>query len=322
MAYEIDEIDKKILFHLDINARIKDVKLAKLVGRSKEATRYRILRLEKNKIIKGYSAWIDPTKLGYLTYKMYLKLENIPKEKKEFLEFVKSEKSVFWLGVGSGAWNVALTFFSRTPSEFYRLRQRIFSKFGHLIVKCDTGSVVNIWVKSKDFLSDSSPTVLDLFEDPQRHEIDSLDRDIMERLFHNSRIRLVELAKELKSNPETIKQRIRKLENRKIIVGYHAIVDFEKLGYEFFKAFVYFRNLSDNDEKRFISYMKQRPEVVYFLRTIAPWEMELETLVKNYGEYTKLLNDIEEKFSSVILGMDSTIMSEDCHYPSRKVVAD
>jgi DNA-binding Lrp family transcriptional regulator len=32
MAYEIDNIDKRILFELERNARIPDVKLAKIVG--------------------------------------------------------------------------------------------------------------------------------------------------------------------------------------------------------------------------------------------------------------------------------------------------
>ena len=42
---DIDNIDKRILFELDKNSRIPDVQLAKRVGKSKEAVRYRIKKL-------------------------------------------------------------------------------------------------------------------------------------------------------------------------------------------------------------------------------------------------------------------------------------
>ena len=63
MAYNLDNIDKRIIFELDKNARIADTKLAKIVGRSKESIRYRIKKLMDDKIILGFTTWIDPIKL-------------------------------------------------------------------------------------------------------------------------------------------------------------------------------------------------------------------------------------------------------------------
>ena len=65
MAYKLDAIDKQIIFELDRNARIPETKLAKKVNRSKESVRYRIKKLQEEKILLGYRTWFDPSKLGF-----------------------------------------------------------------------------------------------------------------------------------------------------------------------------------------------------------------------------------------------------------------
>ena len=95
MAYLLDNIDKRILLELDKNARISDVKLAKIVGKSKESVRYRIKKLIEEKVILRFTIWIDPTKLGYQTAKIYLNLANIPEKKKQFIEELKNEKRLY-----------------------------------------------------------------------------------------------------------------------------------------------------------------------------------------------------------------------------------
>ena len=45
--------------------------IAKKVGLNKDVVRYRIEKLEKEKVILGYYALIDTHKLGYLTIRIY-----------------------------------------------------------------------------------------------------------------------------------------------------------------------------------------------------------------------------------------------------------
>jgi len=140
MAYKLDKIDKRILFELDRNARIPETRLAKLVGRSKESVRYRINKLVQDEIILGFTTWIDPTKLGYQSAKIYLNLANIPQQKKKFVEYVKKDKRLFWLGIAEGSWNSGITFFVKTNQEFFELKNQLFSKFRDLIIDNRTGS--------------------------------------------------------------------------------------------------------------------------------------------------------------------------------------
>jgi len=61
----IDKIDENILKNLMIDARVSARQLALKLGMSTVTILSRIKKLEKEKIIKGYTALIDHEKLGY-----------------------------------------------------------------------------------------------------------------------------------------------------------------------------------------------------------------------------------------------------------------
>lgn len=66
---KIDEIDKKILEHLQEDCRVSLEELSSKLNLPKSTLHYRIKRLERMGIIEGYYAKVDPSKLGkdYIT---------------------------------------------------------------------------------------------------------------------------------------------------------------------------------------------------------------------------------------------------------------
>ena len=61
----MDEIDKRILNNLVVDSRISARKLALKMGLSTVTIITRIKRLEKEKVIRGYTARLDHERLGY-----------------------------------------------------------------------------------------------------------------------------------------------------------------------------------------------------------------------------------------------------------------
>lgn len=61
----LDEIDEKILKNLMVDARLSARQLALKLGMSTVTMLSRIKKLEREKIIKGYTAMINHEKLGY-----------------------------------------------------------------------------------------------------------------------------------------------------------------------------------------------------------------------------------------------------------------
>lgn len=61
----IDDIDRRILAMLQRNARVSNAEIAREVGMAASAIYERIRKLEERGVIRGYSARLDPRKLGY-----------------------------------------------------------------------------------------------------------------------------------------------------------------------------------------------------------------------------------------------------------------
>ena len=60
----LDEIDRSILELLQANGRLTGAEVGRRVGLSQPAASARIQRLERNGIITGYRAIVDPTRIG------------------------------------------------------------------------------------------------------------------------------------------------------------------------------------------------------------------------------------------------------------------
>jgi Lrp/AsnC family leucine-responsive transcriptional regulator len=60
----MDSTDQNILRHLMQDGRLSNSKLAKLIGLSESATLERVRRLESAEVIQGYTAQVEPAKVG------------------------------------------------------------------------------------------------------------------------------------------------------------------------------------------------------------------------------------------------------------------
>ena len=83
---KLDVYDKRLLNELDRYSNISLVRLSKKLKRSKQFILYRMRRMEQEGLILSYNAIIDTEKLGYLTYRFYIKMHNFNKKDKEDFE--------------------------------------------------------------------------------------------------------------------------------------------------------------------------------------------------------------------------------------------
>jgi DNA-binding Lrp family transcriptional regulator len=321
MAYKLDAIDKQIIFELDRNARIPETKLAKKVNRSKESVRYRIKKLQEEKILLGYRTWFDPSKLGFTSAKIYLNLSNNPKRVAEFKKYLYGEKRLFWLGIAQGAWNVGLTFYVKNNREFFDLKNDIYTKFKDIILDAKTGMLVSVHVGNLTFLTNNTSQWMTFFDSTtKKEEIDELDKKILKILYENSKEHIINIAKKSGVTADTVRERIKKLTNNKVITRHRARIDFTKLGYEFFKTFLYFTNLTKEDEARLMEYSRQHPNILYLIKQNSPWDVELEIMCENYLKYNEILDGLTKEFSDIINKVETAIMSEDYVFPRNKLI--
>lgn len=317
MANLIDGIDRRILFELDKNCRISDNQIAKIVNRTRESVRYRIKKLQEKGILQGFLTSINPSKYGYMFFKLYFQLANIPERREQFFEYMKKLPGLYWVGINDGVWDTHATLYAKNVKHFYKIKNRIYSDFKDLIIKRDTGVLVNVRQYKKKYLIEDGTKIqgydsyVMFSDDVIFNKIDELDKKILNLLINNGRIPLVDLVKQTKSTVDIIRNRMKKLQEKGIILQYRIAIDHEKIGYEFFKAFLYFNNLSEQDEQRLFEYAKGHPAIIYLIRQVSSWDVELEMVCKSYEEFTSIMNDIRKRFVASMRNYESVLMKED-----------
>ncbi|MSR86413.1 winged helix-turn-helix transcriptional regulator [Candidatus Woesearchaeota archaeon] len=319
--FVLDMVDRKILSELDKNCRISTILLAKKVHKSRETVKYRIQQLQEKGIIQGFITSINPNKLGYYMFKVYLKLENIPEEKEKFLQTLRTDTAIYWIGISDGAFDLVFAVLSKSIPEYYSNVNSLLSGWKHLIVTRVLGSMVDTeQYNKKFFLEEKNSKVHTFGGDIFSYTLDPLDGKILTLLANDARIPILELSRKVKSSVDIVRTRIKKLEEKEIIIAYRIAVDFNLLHKEFFKAIVYFRSLSQKEEHALGEWMKCNPHSLYYIRSLAPWDAELEFVVDNYPHFNQIMNDLKKQFPHMIRNTEHLIMISEYWMPAYREI--
>lgn len=125
----MDKIDKMLISLVQENARTPLKQLAQKVFLSSPAVSARLEKLEKEGIIKGYMAIIDPIKLGY-HITAFINLEMSPKQKPIFYPFIKACPNVIECCCVTGNYSMLIKVAFRSTMELDRFIGQL-QKFGN-----------------------------------------------------------------------------------------------------------------------------------------------------------------------------------------------
>jgi DNA-binding Lrp family transcriptional regulator len=104
---EIDDIDKNILKLIKHNSRCSYESLSSKVGLSRNAVKRRIQKLETQKVIAGYKAFINFHHLNKHSFKIFIKYNNSKREQEtSLLETLKNKIGILATLKLLGKWNL------------------------------------------------------------------------------------------------------------------------------------------------------------------------------------------------------------------------
>jgi Lrp/AsnC family leucine-responsive transcriptional regulator len=79
------------------------------------------------------------------------------------------------------------------------------------------------------------------------YNLDSIDYNIVRELASDARLSFAELGRRVGLSPSAVAERVRQLENERIVLGYRAILDEKAFGYS---VIAYIRLTCDNQHYR------------------------------------------------------------------------
>lgn len=300
---KLDLKDKKILLELDFNARIPYSQLAKKVGLSKQGAEYKVNNLIKKEVIKGFYPVVNVPKLGYRYCRLFVTLQNTTKEKhQEIVGYFLKHNKVFWLFKMHGIYDFLVVIWVKELNEFREFKEELESKFsGYMKIAIENIATDVIHYQHRWLLGHKETKEIHLKETSKIIEIDKLDKKIIDELSKNARIPLVEIAKKVNESAKVVGNRIKKLEEKKLIEGYRPIINHSKIGYTYYKIFINLNKISKEELKKLKSYIKNSPLVIYLIEGIAlPGDIDIEMMVKNNQQLYDFVEDLRFKFPTLV----------------------
>jgi len=302
--YKLDLKNRKLLYELDCNSRQTVQQLAKRIGLSKDTVKYRINKLVKEGIIKSFNAIIDTGKLGFYSFRIFMKFYQLsPNKEKEILDFLLKNKNLVWLVQVEGNWDINTWFIYKSVEEMNAFWEELIKKYNNYISKREFGIYTNITYFSRVYLLNrkyNNIFSLSIVSLPGKAKFDQSDLKIIELLSNNARISVVEIAEKINLTPKTVINKIKKLENEKIIVGYRTEFDLEKLGYKYYKIHISTFNTTLEKIKEIRKYIQQNPNIIFEDIVLGGYDIEIEVQIENEEKLRELIEDLKVRFSEII----------------------
>jgi len=124
------------------------------------------------------------------------------------------------------------------------------------------------------------------------YNLDKKDKKILLELEKDSRQTNIQISRKAGLSPQAVAYRINNLEKQGILTGFWTVIDYQKLGFNCNNIFLKLKNLSAQEEKELIEYLRSVKGISWIAQTIGRWDIMLAFLYEN-------LNDFNEIFSKI-----------------------
>jgi len=131
-------------------------------------------------------------------------------------------------------------------------------------------------------------------------KFDKTDARILKYLGPNGRKNNAEIEKELGISRKVVGYRIKNLIKNNIILGFRPIINRDILGLSYFRVLIKLQSIKEERLKQLFGYFKAHPNVVYLIKCIGPWELEIEVEIEGGKKCHDLVMEIKHNFHDIV----------------------
>jgi len=301
---KLDVKDRKILYNLDLNCRQSNAQIGRKVGLSKQVVDYRIKKMEDEGVITGYWTEIDSYRFGYQVYRYYIVFQNVNSAiKEEIIKKLADYKNTWVVNSVIGVYDVAVVIWVKSNPQFYQFWDDLNEKYGDYIGE----KIFSIYLESdvyphsylildEDYRKDRENPQFVGKNDPI--DITYNDYRILEMITTNARIPVVKISEMLDCSSQNVAYNLNKLKENGIIQGYHAGINFSKLGYEHYKVDIWLKELSKR--RKIWNELKYNPYVTFINTSAGYADIEIEFVIENTDKLVEIIENLTLQYPLAI----------------------
>ncbi len=141
---KLDKKDRAIIKSLEENGRALIRDISKKTGIPRDSVNYRIKKMQKDKVIKGFAVLCDTNKLNHPIFTwVNVQLQQFDENKeKQFEGFLKQVPNVVYINKVTGAYHYVFAVATKTIQDLDKTLKIILNKFPNLIKTYNTSLLV------------------------------------------------------------------------------------------------------------------------------------------------------------------------------------
>ena len=329
---KIDLKDKKIISLLGENCRTTPTTIGKLINLSKHSVIYRINKLKQKDIYRGNFTVLNPFVLGFPAYFVLVKLKSmIPEKEEKIIKFFENHPFIIWVAQTQGSYDFNMMIVAKDITHFDKLSKEIQKKFAtslkeikvlHMtrvnsfyVIPLEFQKESGVKIEKKKADSSFSSLLKKIHAHSKEEKIKPTMKEILilREIAENANLSLQEISEKTKIKPDTVKNTIKNLIKKKVILAFRAKMNVSFL--KFHVYIIYFKFSSDVKEKRineFEQYFKNSIKTACMEKASgSPYDYVNYVFAKTPVEFHNLINNIRNKFSDIIEDYDTDLILTD-----------
>lgn len=130
--------------------------------------------------------------------------------------------------------------------------------------------------------------------------LDSLDKKILDQLNEDCRLSMSKIAKRVHSSPEKVNYRLKRLIDHGYIRRFYGIFNLSKVGYTYYKVFIGFGDIQENDKEEILKFLKNTGNCSEFRVFEDPFGFDFTVTVDDHAELAELFKELKDRFGGKI----------------------
>jgi DNA-binding Lrp family transcriptional regulator len=315
--YKLDKLYKKLIYELDLDASLSNSQIAKKIGTSKQVVGYRIKNLIDKQIIRKFYPIYNLERLGHLGQKVYFQMQGLDLEtEKKIISYFQKHEKVIWFGIYEGRFDFVISIYGKNRLEFDKTLSQILKHLGKYVLDFEIAYYLGVLAMKKDYLSNKIHSEKFSFFGSEEDilQLDKKDEMILKELSSNAREQIVKIATKLNISSDAVISRIKKLKEKGVIQGSRIMLNKKELGINEFKLLIKLKNYDEAIHNKLISFCKANPNVVAYIKTIGPWNLELDIEIFGLEKFHSLIRNMKTQFKDSIKSIETLIMYDEFKY--------
>jgi Lrp/AsnC family transcriptional regulator, leucine-responsive regulatory protein len=304
----IDEKDQTILVQLIQDARTPLSHIAQSANLSVAATAQRISRLETQGIIKEYKLVLNHHAFPYDEFDIYYQFTSISETTlRSAMKQLRDSPYTTQVISTMGYSDIRVTILAQNVRHLQQLlRENEQSFSAHIRMRTILGVHRKYKSKAEHFLSAllgkpvSSKQKLGEVYSGAHATLDATDVTLLKALARNPRAQYTALAPSVKLTPEGVARRVKQLEERRVILGYKALIDGQRLGYQWAVLLLDVRHGSEKERQEIVSYAQSHAQVSGAAETVGTYTLSVTLFGKTLESIRHTELDFRSRFGDRI----------------------